>query len=97
MTFNPDLSENGKNLARNRRILPQNTVFWVLDSLLRRSLQIRRRLFFPEAKNNGSRQVATSCSTVLKSCSQLLRVRMSNMSDSTWMAVPGEQWPFLAA
>ena len=36
-TFKPDLSENGKNFAKNRRIRPQNSVFWDLDSLRSRS------------------------------------------------------------
>ena len=45
-TFNCNLSEKGKNLARKRRILPQNTVFWVRLSLRRRSLQILSKLFF---------------------------------------------------
>ena len=44
--FNCNLSEKGKNLARKRRILPQNTVFWVRLSLRRRSLQILSKLFF---------------------------------------------------
>jgi len=97
MTFNPDLSEKGKNLARKRRILPQKTVFWVLESLLSKSLQILSRLFLQEAKKTCSLQVETSCSTVLNSVSQCARVRMSNMSDKTWIGVPGEQNPFLAA
>ena len=118
MTFNPDLSEKGKNLARKRRILPQKTVFWVLESLLSKSLQILSRLFLQEAKKtcslqvetwivliksvsiyltNHERKLLTSCSTVLNSVSQCARVRMSNMSDKTWIGVPGEQNPFLAA
>ena len=32
MIFNPDLSENGKNLAKNKSIRPQNTVFCVRDN-----------------------------------------------------------------
>jgi len=31
MTLSPDRSENGKNFARKRRILPQKTVFWERD------------------------------------------------------------------
>lgn len=51
MTFNPDLSDMGKNLARNSKILPQNTVFWVLDNRRKRSLQMRSKWFFTIAKN----------------------------------------------
>ena len=45
ITLRADLSENGKNLERKSRILPQNTVFWVRESRRNRSLQIRNRLF----------------------------------------------------
>ena len=37
MIFNPDLSENGKNLAKNKSIRPQNTVFCVRDNRRSRS------------------------------------------------------------
>lgn len=33
----PDFSESGNSLAKNNWILPQKTVFWDLDSRLRRS------------------------------------------------------------
>ena len=36
-TLRPERSENGKNLARKSRILPQKTVFCDLDKRLRRS------------------------------------------------------------
>ena len=45
ITFSADLSEKGKNLERNNRILPQSTVFCVLESQRNKSLQIRNRLF----------------------------------------------------
>ena len=55
-----DLSEKGKNLARKRRILPQNTVFWVRLNRRRRSLQILSKLFFvKEVKKTVSLQVDT--------------------------------------
>lgn len=40
--FLPDFSDRGKRRARKSWIRPQNTVFWDLDSLLKRSTQIER-------------------------------------------------------
>lgn len=42
LLFSPDFSDSGKRRARKSWIRPQNTVFWDLDSLLRRSSHSER-------------------------------------------------------
>lgn len=42
MKLSPDLSEKGKNCAKNKRILPQNTVFCDRDK--RRNKSANRKM-----------------------------------------------------
>jgi hypothetical protein len=46
LVYSPDRSENGKNFARKRRILPQKTVFWDRDNLLSKSVTSQTTVIF---------------------------------------------------
>lgn len=80
--FKPDLSEKGKNFARNNKILPQNTVCCDRDSLLSKSLHILNKLFLQAVKNRSSFHTVTLFSTKVNNCSHLSSVIESKMSPS---------------
>ena len=52
-TFNPDRSENGKNLAKNNKIRPQNTVFWDLESRRNKSAKYQAMTLNLEEKKKN--------------------------------------------
>lgn len=81
--FKPDLSEKGKNFARNSKILPQNTVCCERESLLNKSLHILNRLFLQALKNKSSFHTETLFSTKVNNCSHLSRVIESKISPSS--------------
>lgn len=61
--FKPDRSENGKNVAKNSRIRPQNTVFCARENRFNKSLHMRSKLFLHAAKNQLSFHTDTLLST----------------------------------
>ena len=85
--FSPDLSENGKNLAKKSSIRPQKTVFWDLESLRNRSLQILNKWFLQGVKNWSSLNALTFSSTNWNSSSHMSRVTTSNTSPSRTTAI----------